>query len=141
MLKIAYQLGVKAAFDEVDIEALTKEAAKAGLLGRAWKGLKGMSRGKQTALGVGTGLAGLGTAAALYPREEEQSALSRVGDTARGLLGNRELMMGLTQSLGGGFGGGGGGMGLTPGDMESFPPDPQAAYAQQQMSPQYGEYM
>lgn len=144
MLKIAYQLGMQAAFDEVDVNNLVKEANKAGLLRRAWTGLKNLSPAKKTLLGTGVGLAGLGTGLALWPREEEQSALSRVGSTARDLLGNPQVMSGLTQALAGA--GGGGSMGLTPGDVQSFPPSPdlgsQAGYqAPQGMPAEYAEYM
>lgn len=127
MLKVAYQLGVQAAFDEVNVDALVKEAGKEGLLRRAWQGLKGLSPAKKTMIGAGTGLAGLGAGLALYPREEEQSTLSRVGDTAKSLLGNPQLMGGLTQMLA--RGAGGGAMGLTPGDESgTFPPPPEGTY-------------
>jgi len=151
MLKVAYQLGVQAAFEEAGLSDMNKEAAggKAGFLSRAWTGLKNMSPAKKALLGGGVGLAGLGAGLAAYPREDDPSVLQRVGDTAKGLLGNQELMTGLTQSLSGM--GGGGGFGLTPGDggMASFPPSPEgipeADYypgAQQygtQYPPQYSE--
>lgn len=146
MLKIAYQLGVQAAFDEVDVNDLVKQANKAGLLRRAWTGLKSLSPAKKTLLGTGLGLGALGTGLALWPRAEEPSALSRIGSTAKDLLGNQQLMLGLTQSLAGG--GGGAGMGLTPGDMETFPPAPETggSYPATQAMPaqyadQYNGYM
>lgn len=143
MLKIAYQLGVQAAFDEAGLGNMTKEASKAGLLRR---GLN-WAKGHKTLIGGGLGLGALGTGLALYPREEEQSALSRMGDTAKSLLGNQQLMGGLTQALAGGMGGGG--LGLTAGDESgTFPPSPdygQGAYPAQGMpqgmSPEYSEYM
>ena len=143
MLKIAYQLGTQAAFDEVNIDSLVKEATKQGILRRAWQGLKNLSPAKKTLLGTGVGLAGLGTGLALWPREEEQSALSRAGDAAKSLLGNQQLMSGLAQSLAGP--GGGGALGLTAGDAQSFPPAPDLG-AQNYQSPQgvpaeYAEYM
>lgn len=122
MLKIAYQLGVQKAYDEAGLSN-EKTAGIGSLARRAWGGATKTPL-RKALLGGGLGAGALGTGAALMAGEDEPSALQRAGSAAKDILGNKELMLGLTQSL---SGAGGGGMGLTAGDaFRSFPPDPQS---------------
>lgn len=134
MLKLAYQLGVQAAFEEA---GLTKEAqGKAGLLGRAWQAATKTPVRKALLGGGALGLGGLGTALALRG-EEKPSALQRVGDVARGLT-SPEVMMGLTSALAQSQGLGG--LGLTPGAGTFPPPSYEQPASNEQMYPEQAYY-